>query len=209
MKAVEVSRWPFVLDWVERAAVVGLFTALVLSRREALGNPDERAFFLLYCFSEGLVVAFILVRRHTQKVSTRVSDWLVAIGATVLPLLVRPGGDALVPVSVGASLVLFGMVTQISAKLILRRSLGMVAANRGVKISGPYQMVRHPMYAGYLMSHIGLLLMSPLLLNVLLYSAAWTIQLIRIRAEERLLGEDPIYVDYSGKVRYRLIPGLY
>lgn len=133
----------------------------------------------------------------------------MAIGATVLPLLVRPGGDALVPVTVGASLVLFGMVTQISAKLILRRSLGMVAANRGVKISGPYQMVRHPMYAGYLMSHIGLLLMSPLLLNVLLYSAAWTIQLIRIRAEERLLGEDPIYVDYSGKVRYRLIPGLY
>lgn len=203
------TRLPIVLDWVERAAVVALFTTLVLSRREALGNPDERAFFLLYCLSEGLVVAFILVRRHTQQVSTRVSDWLVAIGATVLPLFVRPGGDPLVPVSVGAFLVILGMMTQVSAKLILRRSLGMVAANRGVKVAGPYQLVRHPMYAGYLLSHVGLLLMSPLVINAAVYAAAWTIQLIRIRAEERLLGEDAIYQDYAGKVHYRLIPGVF
>jgi len=203
------ARGPIVLDWVERATVVALFTTLIVSRRDAFGDPDARAFLLLYCASEGLVVGFMLVRRHTNQVSLRVTDWLVAVGATVLPLFVKPGGSHLVPPAVGASLVILGMTTQVSAKLTLRRSIGMVAANRGVKVSGPYQLVRHPMYAGYLLSHVGLFLLSPLWVNALIYSAAWTIQIIRIRAEERLLGTDPKYQDYRGRVRHRLIPGVY
>ncbi len=34
-------------------------------------------------------------------------------------------------------------------KVLLGLSFGVVAANRGVKIGGPYSFIRHPMYAGY------------------------------------------------------------
>jgi protein-S-isoprenylcysteine O-methyltransferase Ste14 len=34
-------------------------------------------------------------------------------------------------------------------------------------------------------------------------------QLLRIRAEERLLRETAGYADYAARVRWRLVPGLY
>src|ERR1700682_5194874 len=49
-------------------------------------------------------------------------------------------------------LITAGVLLQIYAKLTLRRSFGIIAANRGVMTSGPYRVVRHPMYAAYLLS---------------------------------------------------------
>ena len=39
---------------------------------------------------------------------------------------------------------LIGLYVQISGKLILGRSFGLIAANRGIKVAGPYRIVRHP-----------------------------------------------------------------
>jgi protein-S-isoprenylcysteine O-methyltransferase Ste14 len=200
---------PFVVDWFERLVITGVFTYLVISRHEQLNDPGSRTWLILYIVSEGLVVVFVLIRRHTQDVTLRPSDWLIAIAATALPLLARPSGSSPVPTVIGLLFVVTGIIFQISSKLTLRRSFGLIAANRGVKVGGPYALVRHPMYAGYLFSHIGLLLLSPIWFNLLLYCAAWTAQILRIMAEERLLLGDQRYVDYSAKVRYRLIPGAF
>ena len=35
------------------------------------------------------------------------------------------------------------------------------------------------------------------------------LQVIRLQAEEKLLGQDPVYAEYMTKVPYRLAPGLY
>ena len=102
-----------------------------------------------------------------------------------------------------------GFALQLSAKLTLRRSFGVVAANRGVKASGPYRLVRHPMYAGYALTHIGFLLAGPSLWNLALYGTVLTIAVRRIVAEERVLREDPAYRALAAKVRYRLLPGLF
>lgn len=201
--------WPFVVDWFERLVITGVFTYLVVSRHEQLNDPGSRTWLLLYIVSEGLVVIFVLIRRHTQDVTLRPSDWLIAVAATALPLLAKPSGSSPVPTVIGLLLVVTGIVLQISSKLTLRRSFGLIAANRGVKVGGPYALVRHPMYAGYLFSHVGLLLLSPIWFNVLLYCLAWTAQILRIMAEERLLLADRRYVEYSKKVRYRLVPGAF
>lgn len=198
-----------VVDWIERLLVSGVFTYMVVSRLEALNDPGTRIWFILYIVSEGLVVVFVLLRRHTSDVTLRPADWLIAVAATGLPLLAKPSESSPVPALVGLILVATGIVFQISAKLTLRRSFGLIAANRGVKRGGPYGIVRHPMYAGYLSSHVGLFLLSPILFNVILYIGAWAAQLIRIRIEERLLQADPSYREYSGDVRFRLIPGVY
>ena len=76
--------------------------------------------------------------------------------------------------------------------------------------TGPYKIVRHPGYAGNLLALPGI---------ALALSSAWTIvpgiiavviTVIRTRLEDRALQEElPGYKEYAGRVRYRLIPGIY
>ena len=95
------------------------------------------------------------------------------------------------------------------AKIALWRSFGILPANRGVKTGGPYRLLRHPMYAGYLVTHVGFLVGFPSMQNTALYAAAFAVQVGRLLREEAILKEDPVYRNYAARVRYRLIPGLF
>ncbi len=76
--------------------------------------------------------------------------------------------------------------------------------------SGPYRIVRHPGYAGSI---------PPLLGIVLALGSGWTlipaavaviIIVIRTVLEDRTLQEElPGYREYAGRVRYRLVPGIF
>jgi protein-S-isoprenylcysteine O-methyltransferase Ste14 len=52
-------------------------------------------------------------------------------------------------------------------------------------------------------------MLAPTLWNVTIYAVAWTLQVVRMNAEERFLSQDEAYRVYKGAVRYRLIPGVY
>lgn len=165
---------------------------------------------LLILPSEGLVILFLLLRRRACAISRNPGEWLLALAGTCTPMLVRiETAHALVPPLAGATLLLMGMVIQVLAKLVLGRSLGLVPAHRGLKRSGPYRFVRHPMYAGYLLSHLGFVLLNPTLWNLAWYVCCDGIQIFRLLAEERFLARDPQYRHYRTAVRYRLIPGLF
>jgi protein-S-isoprenylcysteine O-methyltransferase Ste14 len=197
------------LDALERLAIVLLYLWLVW-RIVASFDGSGQLISVFLAFSEGLVLVFTLVRRRSREISGRVGDWLLALAATAAPLLVQPApGRALVPTAFALGLMIFGMLLQIHAKFALGRSFGCVAANRGLKFGGPYRFVRHPMYSGYLMSHLAFLAMNPSARNGLLYLLAYALQVPRLLAEERLLGHDAGYREYRRSVRYRLIPGLF
>ncbi len=84
-----------------------------------------------------------------------------------------------------------------------------VEVETGQKVisTGPYALVRHPMYVGGLVFVLGIPLALGSwwgLLAILLFvpALAW-----RILDEEKLLAKDlPGYVEYRARVRYRLIP---
>ncbi|MCZ8326243.1 MAG: methyltransferase [Sphingomonadaceae bacterium] len=193
------------LDRAEQVTIV-LLWALLAHRVYEASNP----FAPLIMLAETSVVIFVLLRRPTERISMRLGDWLLAATATYAPLLIMPAPaawDALVPLAVG--LVLFGNVVQIAAKLFLRRSFGIAPANRGIKQDGMYRFVRHPMYAGYLFVHIGILLLMPSVVNLVIYALGWWAQILRLLAEERLLSQDPAYRDYMQKTRWRLVPGIF
>ena len=203
------TRWltPARLDRLEQISIVLLWVLLV---RRVITASNPLAPLLL--IAETAVVIFVLVRRPTEAISLRPGDWLLAITATFTPLLIQPTGTpaalhALIPLGVG--LVVIGNLVQLAAKLFLRRSFGIAPANRGIKTGGVYKLVRHPMYAGYLLVHIGILLLMPSVFNFTIYAISWSAQILRLLAEERLLSEDAAYRAFCLKTRWRLIPGVF
>ena len=203
------ARWlsPARLDRFEQIAIVILW--VLLARRIYTATNPLAPLILV---GETAVVVFVLLRRRTEAISLRLGDWLLAITATFTPLLIMPADTpavlhALIPLGVGLAVV--GNAVQLAAKLFLRRSFGIAPANRGIKTDGMYKLVRHPMYGGYLLIHIGILLLMPTVLNFLIYAISWAAQIPRLLAEERLLSQDPAYRDFMTKTRWRLIPGIF
>jgi len=196
---------PAVLDRIEQVAILLLWSWFAYRVMHA-----DNTFTRLALISETSIAVFSLIRRPTQNISVRLGDWLLAITATLAPLLIVPNAPPIAPLlPVAFALVVFGNLFQIWAKLTLRRSFGVAPANRGVKANGAYRIVRHPMYAGYLLNHIGIFLITPSPINFSIYGICWYAQILRLKAEEELLSQDPAYVAFKEKVRWRLIPGVF
>jgi protein-S-isoprenylcysteine O-methyltransferase Ste14 len=122
----------------------------------------------------------------------------------VLVMLRRPA-----TVGIAAGLMLTGILFQVICKLTLRRSFGLAPANRGLIVAGPYKVVRHPIYASYLVNQAGFLLLNPTAWNAGVLAASLIIQVFRIAAEERLLAHDEAHAAFRKTTPYRLVPGVY
>ena len=165
---------------------------------------------MLLFVGEVMPVIFVLLRPPSATLSQQPMDWALAIMGTSAGLLAMPAEVLpLAPATVCMAIIVVGLSLQVGAKMTLGFSYGMVAANRGVKVLGPYRFVRHPIYAGYTIGHIGGLLAMPSLANAWLYTAALALQISRIFCEERVLKEDAEYRAYATRVRYRLLPGIF
>lgn len=200
---------PALLDRAEQIAVALLWVGL-LSRSLGPALHNHNFYALMAPAAELPILIFVLIRRPTQAISLAWRDWLLAATATFMPLCMVPNGHPFAPaVVVGQMLFWLGMVVQVGAKLSLRRSFGIAPANRGVKTDGLYRFVRHPMYAGYLAMHIGILAINPSWINAGAYGLAWFAQINRLLAEEALLRQDPAYAAYMTRQKWRLIPGIF
>ena len=76
--------------------------------------------------------------------------------------------------------------------------------------SGPYQIVRHPGYAGNILPLVGIVLAFGSVWTLIPAAVALIITVARTALEDRTLKEElPGYREYARRVRYRLIPGIY
>jgi protein-S-isoprenylcysteine O-methyltransferase Ste14 len=98
----------------------------------------------------------------------------------------------------------------IIALLSLSRSFGLLPAYRGIKSSGLYSVVRHPLYTAYVISFIGYLINNPSVANaaVIAFGTAFLL-VMRIHCEESLLLEYDDYSRYASRTRWRLIPAVW
>jgi protein-S-isoprenylcysteine O-methyltransferase Ste14 len=127
--------------------------------------------------------------------------------AQVVYLRLAPGTPAWP--GLGLVLVMLGACLSFASLLSLGRWFGVWPAFRGLAMRGPYRLVRHPMYLGYLLADIGYNLYEYNSGTVLLVVAGWASLFYRIRAEERILTQDAGWSSYAALVRYRLLPGLW
>lgn len=196
------------LDVAEKTVLLSFYTYFLIPVVDAVWTHGDLAAVLL-AISESLVIALAFFRKPAQVLSVRPVDWALAFGGTLAPTLVRPLSAPTTLLSDAMVLLMMGGICfQILSKYVLGRRFGVVAANRGICDSGPYRLVRHPIYLGYLLTHIGFLCISPTLWNLAMYGLTYALMIPRIFAEERLLRSDPAYIEYTHRVRSRLIPGV-
>lgn len=87
-----------------------------------------------------------------------------------------------------------------------------IQIDRGHKVcsSGPYQIVRHPGYAGVALASYGIVLAMDSMWSLIPATLALIIAVLRTELEDQTLQKElPGYQDYAQRVRYRLIPGIY
>jgi protein-S-isoprenylcysteine O-methyltransferase Ste14 len=199
-----------VLDIAEKVFVLGLFGLMSWRVYQSVGSGGSWLNYLQLS-AEALAVVLILLRKRARELSLRPMDWFLAIAATAAPLLVRPMDHTapIVPIGICGGLMMTGLVFQVVAKLTLRFSFGMAPANRGLKVTGPYRIVRHPIYAAYLIGQAGFFLLNPTVWNAAVYGVGLGLQIFRIAAEERILAHDEGFAGFRAATPFRLIPGVY
>jgi len=162
-------------------------------------------------FAEQLwIVVIYVLRRPATRVSHRSDDWLLAFAGTFGGVMFRPTGlHSHLGVVIGADVQALGLAICVASFIALGRSFGFAAADRGLKSRGPYAVVRHPVYASYVLLQLGYVLQSLSWTNVIVMALVSGCNIGRINAEERLLSTSPGYDDYRAKVRWRLLPAVW
>ena len=85
-----------------------------------------------------------------------------------------------------------------------------VDAQQKVVATGPYALIRHPMYAGALVMFVGTPLALGSLWGLLTIVPITVVIVLRLLDEEKFLARNlPGYSDYSDKIGYRLLPYIW
>jgi len=163
----------------------------------------------------------LLERRMHAREQVTEQKWIIAISTLLfIPAFILPGFDirfgwSKMPaiLSVASDVLVFLGYTLFI--IVLRENhyasrIVEVEQNQKVISSGPYAIVRHPMYVAVILMYV----FTPLALG-----SYWGIIpaltilpsiFFRIRSEEKVLASElEGYVEYTQKVRHRLIPGVW
>ena len=113
------------------------------------------------------------------------------------PLLAPAPVAALAPEALTVALSCAGLAIVIAGKITLGRSFALMPANRGVVSTGLYRIVRHPIYMGYLVTHVAFLRRARRSGTSRRWSSPTRALLARAVCEEQTLARDPAYRDYQ------------
>lgn len=185
----------------------------------ALGNgfeswrfaADVLSRFSTICFV-GLMTLLFLIRLEPIDKARRLLPRVMAVAGTFFLALLTffPRADLSVTQTVIASLIsLIGTAMSIFALAHLGRSFSMMAEARRLVTTGPYRIVRHPLYLSEALASVGVLLQFLSFSTALIFFAQLLIQLQRMKNEEAILEKAfPEYQVYKARTA-RVIPRLY
>jgi len=130
---------------------------------------------------------------------TQYLDWYandyVTLGTPLKTFILRIFILSLILIYVGATLALGTKCSNLT--------------NRGIVKRGPYKFIRHPAYISKNLAW-WLTILPVLSIAAVISMGTWSIIYhLRTLTEERHLSNDPDYIEYMKKVKYRYIPGVY
>ena len=195
------SAWIFMAEFVIGALTMTLWLArydpgLLKERMSGLFQKDQ-------VFWDKVFVVFIIVVWFS---------WLVLMaldakrwGFSQMPAALKAVGAVLIPI--GFFIVWLTFRENSFAAPVIK-----IQEERGQRVisTGPYAIVRHPMYAGATLYMIGMPLLLGSWFGLLVLPLIFSALTLRIFIEETALRKGlPGYNDYATRIRYRLIPGVW
>jgi protein-S-isoprenylcysteine O-methyltransferase Ste14 len=205
------------LPWAPQAVAMLPWGSHVLAATANARPANLSAWIWIIC---ALVMAVLsLVRSAPREARTDYQALIATSAMLIFPLLMRPlsRSAALTPLTptgmafeaVGLAFQVSGLLLMQVALLYLGRHFGLLPANRGLVIRGPFRLVRHPVYAAWLVTVFGTSMAVPTIRNFGLVALTIPFMIWRIALEEELLDHDPQYLAYRQRVRWRLAPGIF
>jgi protein-S-isoprenylcysteine O-methyltransferase Ste14 len=167
----------------------------------------------IYVLQHLIVLGVAFTRRHAKLRDYSIAS-SIAVGiayvypyAQVIYLRWSPGYVAWP--AAGLILVTLGAVLSLVSLVTIGKLFGIRPVLRGLVTSGPYRLIRHPMYLSYVIADIGYNLEEWNSITLLLVLIGWGSLIYRIQAEERVMSQHAEWPAYVGLVRYRLFPGIW
>lgn len=200
---------PAIAEIAAKAVIVMLFSSMAFRLAKDWLVTGHLTGMLLLA-SESLVVFLTLIRRSAGTIDRTWTARLLTGFSTFGPNLVTPlAMGALAPELVTIAISGAGLVIVVLGKLSIGRSFGLAPANRGIVSTGLYTFVRHPIYLGYLITHLGFAIANPAGWNLGVLAAADLALMFRAVREERTLSKDEAYRSYMARVRWHVVPGIF
>jgi protein-S-isoprenylcysteine O-methyltransferase Ste14 len=201
--------WRLFGEVLGRVVIIMLFSSMAL-RIAADVHATGHVTGLLLVVSETLVVVLTLVRRRAGTIDRSWRARILTLCSTFGPLMLRPvSAGALLPELTTIVIGVAGITVVVCGKMSLGRSFGLAPANRGIVSTGMYRFARHPIYFGYLVTHVAFLLANPSLGNAALLAVADIALMFRAVCEEETLAKDGAYREYMQRVRWRILPRVF
>ncbi|MGC9944682.1 MAG: isoprenylcysteine carboxylmethyltransferase family protein, partial [Verrucomicrobiota bacterium] len=213
---------------VVKQAIIGL---LLFGGAESWNFWEAWVFFVVFCVPQLMMVVYfshhdpeLLARRLKGRLfaETRIRQRIIMLLVTLFFILtvVIPGLDhrfnwSRVPASVAIAAdvaVVLGFFIQFQAfqQNSFASALIEIADRQEVISTGPYAIVRHPMYVGALIVNFAIPIALGSWWGLAFVLPIVALLILRLLDEEKLLGQSlPAYDDYCRRVRYRLVPKVW
>jgi protein-S-isoprenylcysteine O-methyltransferase Ste14 len=164
------------------------------------------------CAFYALIIWSYLRRGSAVATSRSVTAHVAAVVATLTPFaipLLRGSSPGTGRQLATDALVLAGTAWSVWSLRFLGRNLSVLAQARDVVDRGPYRWIRHPLYAGEIVSSLGLAIAAGSSAVVGLWLTLCALQGYRaLREEQVLLGALPGYRAYRARTA-ALLPGIF
>jgi len=198
------------LPWLDRTIAVVACVPLVYGAYYRYQHFQIGLPLMAAVINTLILVVTMVMRRPPKRVTPNLWYWLLAFVASywlIFILFFLEKGRSLVASKISDSVALLGLAVVIWARFSLGRNIGLVPAQRQSVATGAYAFMRHPVYTGMLLTHMGFVLRAYSPLNALLMGLGvlWFIP-IKSLVEEDFLRADPEYAAYMRRVRARWIP---
>jgi protein-S-isoprenylcysteine O-methyltransferase Ste14 len=190
--------WVFIVVFTVSTNIIGIYLSLndpeLLERRKNIGPTAEQNMPQKIIISIG-ILGFLGVMVF--------SAFDHRFGWSPVPPIISLAGDALVALGLFIDLLVFRENSYGASNIQTFKDQKVIA-------TGPYALVRHPMYVGVLIMVIGVPLALGSWWGLAVLALTTPVLIWRILDEEQLLKQDlPGYTEYAQKVRYRLVPYLW